>query len=379
MTEPISSIPPLLFRPYGNHGDIIPFAPFQIPFHQYPAPLFQRFLVLHLLRTKWAGRNLFCYEETDSTNLRIKQLGNEGAPHGTLAVAEQQTAGRGRRGRSWESPAGCSIYMSILLRPDIDPDKAPMLTLVAACSVAEALDRVGAQLPDAKDVSVPTDDACGKDTGKPRVQIKWPNDIIINGKKLVGILTEMNLQSGEIGVAVFIDRRAGGVGVDRLRPLHVRVLIDDVRAERLIEEVGERPLYVFLRVVIAERRKVALRERERAVDDVPAVIGGDDHIIACAEAADILRRILELIDVIGIAGNDGIAEVGIQPRRIRIIRKGKLVDGRIDNVFRRTRKEHFVCVETAVEIDGTCIVDELAVIDGLVGVVVGGSGTLEIR
>ena len=153
----------------------------------------------HLLRTKWAGRNLFCYEETDSTNLRIKQLGNEGAPHGTLAVAEQQTAGRGRRGRSWESPAGCSIYMSILLRPDIDPDKAPMLTLVAACSVAEALDRAGAQLPDAKDVSVPTDDACGKDTGKPRVQIKWPNDIIINGKKLVGILTEMNLQSGEIG------------------------------------------------------------------------------------------------------------------------------------------------------------------------------------
>ena len=148
----------------------------------------------HLLRTKWAGRNLFCYEETDSTNLRIKQLGNEGAPHGTLAVAEQQTAGRGRRGRSWESPAGCSIYMSILLRPDIDPDKAPMLTLVAACSVAEALDRVGAQLPDAKDVSVPTDDACGKDTGKPRVQIKWPNDIIINGKKLAGILTEMSAQ-----------------------------------------------------------------------------------------------------------------------------------------------------------------------------------------
>lgn len=135
-----------------------------------------------LMNTRWAGKNIVYYDATDSTNLRIKQLGREGAPHGTLAVAEQQAAGRGRRGRSWESPAGCGIYMSILLRPDIEPDKAPMLTLVAACSVAESLQ-----------------DLC---TGNMQVQIKWPNDIIISGKKLAGILTEMNVRAGKVDYVV---------------------------------------------------------------------------------------------------------------------------------------------------------------------------------
>lgn len=163
-----------------------------------------------LLHTKWAGRNLICYEETDSTNLRISQLGKEGAPHGTLAVAERQTSGRGRRGRSWESPAGCSIYMSILLRPDIEPNKAPMLTLVTACSVAEALKQLNGRFRTTESVC-----GCGAAgevmiSGKPepQVQIKWPNDIIINGKKLAGILTEMNAQAGKIGYVTV------GVGIN---------------------------------------------------------------------------------------------------------------------------------------------------------------------
>ena len=133
-----------------------------------------------LMRTQWAGKNILYYDVTDSTNLRIKQAGDAGAPHGTLAVADRQTAGRGRRGRSWESPPGSSIYMSILLRPDILPDKAPMLTLVTALSVAEGISQC-------------TDFAGGED-GETGVQIKWPNDIIINKKKLVGILTEMSSQ-----------------------------------------------------------------------------------------------------------------------------------------------------------------------------------------
>ena len=91
-------------------------------------------------------------------------MGDEGAPEGTLAVADKQTAGRGRRGRSWASPSGSSIYMSLLLRPEIEPDQAPMLTLVMALSVAEGLMD------------------CGDSCGNPDVKIKWPNDIIINGK-----------------------------------------------------------------------------------------------------------------------------------------------------------------------------------------------------
>lgn len=143
-----------------------------------------------LIRTCWAGQNIVYYNATDSTNLRIRQLGDEGAPHGTLAVADQQTAGRGRRGRAWDSPPGSSIYMSILLRPDILPDRAPVLTLVMALSVAEGIQKC----VDLKEGA--------------RVQIKWPNDIIINGKKLVGILTEMSAQID------YIDYVTVGVGIN---------------------------------------------------------------------------------------------------------------------------------------------------------------------
>lgn len=144
------------------------------------------------MKTRWAGRNILYYTETDSTNLRIRQAGDEGAPHGTLAVADRQTAGRGRRGRSWSSPAGSSIYMSVLLRPDIVPSKASMLTLVMACSVAEGIKQCLA--------------AEGGEI--PHVQIKWPNDIIVNGKKLVGILTEMSAQID------YINHVTVGVGIN---------------------------------------------------------------------------------------------------------------------------------------------------------------------
>lgn len=142
--------------------------------------------VKSLMETEWAGCNTIYYKETDSTNLRIKQLGDEGAPHGTLVVADRQTVGRGRRGRVWESPSGNSIYMSILLRPEIEPDKAPMLTLVMACSVAEAI----------------------RDCENLNAQIKWPNDIVIDGKKLVGILTEMSTQID------YINHVTVGVGIN---------------------------------------------------------------------------------------------------------------------------------------------------------------------
>ena len=136
------------------------------------ADVLNREALASLMRTGWAGRSLHYYEETDSTNLRIRSLADEGAPHGTLAVAGSQTAGRGRRGRSWSSPGGENVYMSVLLRPQIPPERAPMLTLVMALSVAGAIRKV-AGLP---------------------VQIKWPNDIICGGRKLVGILTEMSAQ-----------------------------------------------------------------------------------------------------------------------------------------------------------------------------------------
>lgn len=138
--------------------------------------------------TKWAGRKVFYKKETGSTNIDCKQLAEGGQPHGTLAVADRQENGRGRRGRNWQSPAGESIYMSLLCRPDFSPERAPMLTLVMGVSVAEAVERY---------------------TGL-EVKIKWPNDIVVKGRKICGILTEMEmgLETKEIQYLVI------GVGIN---------------------------------------------------------------------------------------------------------------------------------------------------------------------
>ena len=123
-------------------------------------------------KTEWVGQEIFYFPVLNSTNTKAKQLAEEGYPSGTLVVAEQQDAGRGRRGREWASPRGVGIFMTLMLKPDILPNNASMLTLVAALAVAAAI---------------------RKCTGRP-AGIKWPNDIVMNGKKVCGILTEMSAQ-----------------------------------------------------------------------------------------------------------------------------------------------------------------------------------------
>ena len=144
------------------------------------------------LTTKWAGRNLVFNKETGSTNSDASHLGGDHAPEGTLVVADSQTAGRGRRGRSWESPAGSSVYMSLLLRPDIHTQRASMLTILMAMAVARA---VQTQLRTQSQSQL-------------SVTIKWPNDILMNKKKICGILTEMNLEGSDIQYVVI------GVGIN---------------------------------------------------------------------------------------------------------------------------------------------------------------------
>ena len=130
------------------------------------------------LKTKWAGQCLYYLDETGSTNIDAKRYAEEGDPHGTTVVAEKQTAGRGRRGKYWESPPGTAIYMTIMLKPKFAPDKASMLTLVMALSVAEAI---------------------SEETGL-NAGIKWPNDIVVHKKKVCGILTELNVEIGRAHV-----------------------------------------------------------------------------------------------------------------------------------------------------------------------------------
>lgn len=138
-----------------------------------------------LLETEWAGHPVVYEEEQESTNQTAKMLAEQGASHGMLVVAERQVSGRGRRGRPWHSPKGSGIWMSILLRPQIHPMSASMLTLVAAMAVYDAISsRV---------------EGCA---------IKWPNDIVINGRKVCGILTEMSSELDNIHYVVI------GIGVN---------------------------------------------------------------------------------------------------------------------------------------------------------------------
>ena len=138
------------------------------------------------MKTQWAGKPIAFFEEISSTNTVAKRLGEQGAPEGTLVLADCQTVGKGRRGRAWFSPAGTGIWMTLLLRPRLAPDRVSAITLVAALSVCRAI----------RDVT-------GLETG-----IKWPNDLVADGNKVCGILTEMSLEPGNIRYVVL------GIGIN---------------------------------------------------------------------------------------------------------------------------------------------------------------------
>jgi len=132
--------------------------------------------------------NRYHFEKIDSTNKKAKELAENGCPHGTLVTADEQIAGVGRRGRSWSSEKGTGIYMSMVLRPEIEIEKASMLTLIAAIAVEKAIENVV---------------GCGVNP-----LIKWPNDIVINKKKICGILTEMSIKQGKIDYIIV------GIGIN---------------------------------------------------------------------------------------------------------------------------------------------------------------------
>lgn len=142
--------------------------------------------LMSLCKTRWLGKKICSYQEIDSTNTEGKRLAEDGADHGTVVVSEVQTAGRGRRGHQWSSPKGAGIWFSLILKPDIAPECASMLTLVAAMAVSKAIERLPGVHP----------------------QIKWPNDVVLSGKKVCGILTEMSAQVDYINYIVV------GIGIN---------------------------------------------------------------------------------------------------------------------------------------------------------------------
>ncbi|MGE7839472.1 biotin--[acetyl-CoA-carboxylase] ligase [Lysinibacillus sp. NPDC093712] len=126
------------------------------------------------LKTERLGRQIHYFDVVDSTQTIAHKLAQEGAPDGTIVIGEEQTAGRGRMSRPWESAKGSGIWMTIILRPDVSPQQASSFTLVVAVAVTMAIKTLYKHVEPA---------------------IKWPNDLLINGKKCTGILTEMQAEA----------------------------------------------------------------------------------------------------------------------------------------------------------------------------------------
>lgn len=137
------------------------------------------------LNTKYIGKNLYVYHEVKSTNNIAKFLSRNNIADGSVIISEKQTEARGRSGKAWESPLG-GVWLSIVLNPHVDHSKLPLITLATGVAVAKTLERIGVENP----------------------EIKWPNDILINDKKVCGILTEAVAKFNTIENVII------GVGID---------------------------------------------------------------------------------------------------------------------------------------------------------------------
>ena len=138
------------------------------------------------LETRWLGKQpIYCFDEVESTNSEAKRLARQGAQEGTVVLAEAQSMGRGRLRRSWISPHGKGLYLSVILRPQVPPEWCPRITLTAGVALAEAVHETGI---------VP--------------ELKWPNDMMIGDRKVAGILTEATFEDKSIGFVIL------GVGIN---------------------------------------------------------------------------------------------------------------------------------------------------------------------
>lgn len=143
------------------------------------------------LNTEFIGGRVYYYHSLESTNREARTLASGGVPGGSLVVAEEQVQGRGRMSRGWFSPKGLGIWCSLILRPEVQPGEAPPVTMLTAVAVASAVEKVAGVAPG----------------------IKWPNDLLVGGKKICGILTEMSAEMERVNFLVV------GVGINVNTPL----------------------------------------------------------------------------------------------------------------------------------------------------------------
>ena len=218
------------------------------------------------LRALLPGAEVRWLRETDSTNRQLRLLADGGAPEGTVLLADHQTAGRGRLGRRFESPAGKGLYLSLLLRPRVSPEALGSLTPWAAVAVRRAIRS-----------------ACGLDAG-----IKWVNDLVCRGRQLCGIRTEGAFRDGEVQFAVL------GVG------LNVSALPGDFPGE-----LRETATSILQETGLAPEREALAAALIRELRELPGCweTGGDALYKAYRDACVTLGRPVRLSD-----GTEGFAE-----------------------------------------------------------------------
>jgi BirA family biotin operon repressor/biotin-[acetyl-CoA-carboxylase] ligase len=225
--------------------------------------------ILPQLATKTFGKNLILLDKVASTQEHLRMLANEGAPEGTLVIAEQQTEGRGRMGRQWLSPPGKGIWMSLLLRPQIPLHQIPQLTLLAAVAMHRAITRVT----------------------NLEIGIKWPNDLLAGGKKISGILMESAAEEARvkyiiagIGISVNLDeedfppeirskatslKMAAGREIDRPE-LIAAVLGDFEKLYELYQQEGFSPIRTLWEMnAVTLGKEAVLATSKGTVEGVP--------------------------------------------------------------------------------------------------------------
>lgn len=187
------------------------------------------------LKTDVLAKNIFCYNSIDSTNNEAKRQAMNGAPNGSLFIAEQQSGGKGRLGRTFLSPPGTGLWFSVLLRSELIPEHITNVTLQAGLAVCNAIREL---------------------TGYPAM-IKWPNDVVIGGKKVCGILTEMAAEIDRVNYIVV------GIGINVNIPSFPEEL--SAKATSLLLEMGENvPRIRLLQEVLSKLEKLLTNQTDES-------------------------------------------------------------------------------------------------------------------
>jgi BirA family biotin operon repressor/biotin-[acetyl-CoA-carboxylase] ligase len=233
------------------------------------------------LGTHWLGQAVVCYETIDSTNTLASTLAQQGAVEGTLVIANAQTAGRGRLGRRWTSPPGSSLLFSLVFRPALEMRRVQGLTMVCGLGVRQAMREL---------------------TGLP-AQLKWPNDLMLRGRKVGGVLTELG------AVGTHLDYAVVGVGLNV--NWDAASLPKEFHATSLQHELGRPSARIALlqaALLAIERRYLALQAGEWPVREWAAALDTLGQRVELRTGEGILRGLAQGVDEEGallVRGDDG--------------------------------------------------------------------------